>query len=157
VLTTLNISAANMSSTSANTAAWPACAPLQLSPCENTCPLNMNIPGFLQLLKEDRLDDAFEQVVMDNPLPSTTGRVCQHPCEIRCRRAGVDASVNMRETHRYIADVAYEGDLAKKVLKRILKRKKGRHPQKNRRGRRRSGRPQRRVLSRVARPQGHRL
>jgi len=24
------------------------CGNLQLSPCENTCPLNMNIPGFLQ-------------------------------------------------------------------------------------------------------------
>jgi NADH-quinone oxidoreductase subunit F len=100
------------------------CTALQLSPCENTCPLNMNIPGFLQLLKEDRLEDAFEQVVMDNPLPASTGRVCQHPCELRCRRAGADASVNMRETHRYIADMAYNGDLAKKVLKRILARKR---------------------------------
>jgi NADH-quinone oxidoreductase subunit F len=99
------------------------CGNLQLSPCENTCPLNMNIPGFLQLLKEDRIDDAFEQVVMDNPLPSTTGRVCQHPCELRCRRAGADAAVNMRETHRYIGDVMYEGDGAKRVLQRILKRK----------------------------------
>ena len=100
------------------------CGNLQLSPCENTCPLNMNIPGFLQLLKEDRIEDAFEQVVMDNPLPSTTGRVCQHPCEIRCRRASVDAPVNMRETHRYIGDVMYEGGGAKRVLQRILKRKK---------------------------------
>jgi NADH-quinone oxidoreductase subunit F len=100
------------------------CGNLQLSPCENTCPLNMNIPGYLQLLKEDRLEDAFEQVVMDNPLPASTGRVCQHPCELRCRRADADASVNMRETHRYIADTAYNSDLAQKVLKRILKRKR---------------------------------
>ncbi|MBM3860051.1 MAG: NADH-quinone oxidoreductase subunit NuoF [Verrucomicrobia bacterium] len=100
-----------------------ACGALAISPCENTCPLNMNIPAFLQLLKEDRLDDAFEQVVMDNPLPSSTGRVCQHPCEIRCRRSQADAPINMRETHRYIADVAYEGTVAKRVLKRILKRK----------------------------------
>jgi len=100
------------------------CGALALSPCENTCPLNMNIPAFLQLLKEDRVADAFEQVVMDNPLPSSTGRVCQHPCEIRCRRAGADAAINMRETHRYIADIAYEGAIAKQVLKRILKRKK---------------------------------
>ena len=99
------------------------CTALQLSPCENTCPLNMNIPGFLQLFKEDRLEDAFELVVMDNPLPASTGRVCQHPCESRCRRAGADAPVNMRETHRFIADTAYNGDVARKVLKRILKRK----------------------------------
>jgi NADH-quinone oxidoreductase subunit F len=100
------------------------CGALQLSPCENTCPLNMNIPGFLQLLKEDRIEDAFEQVVMDNPLPSSTGRVCQHPCELRCRRAQADAPINMRETHRYIGDMMYDNGGAKKVLKRILVRKK---------------------------------
>jgi len=99
------------------------CTALQLSPCENTCPLHMNIPGYLQLLKEDRLADAFELVVLDNPLPSTTGRVCQHPCEWRCRRKGLDAAVNMRETHRYIGDVMYNGPGAKRVLRRILKRK----------------------------------
>ena len=117
----------------------------------------MNIPGFLQLLKEDRIDDAFELVVMDNPLPASTGRVCQHPCELRCRRAGADAAVNMRETHRYIGDMMYDNGGAKQVLQRILKRKKRRHRQKNRRGRRRSGGPERGVLSRVARPQGHRV
>ncbi len=40
------------------------CEDLALSPCENSCPLHMNIPSFLQLLKEDRLDEAFESVNM---------------------------------------------------------------------------------------------
>ncbi|MFN0169205.1 MAG: FAD-dependent oxidoreductase [Bryobacteraceae bacterium] len=83
------------------------CEDLALSPCENSCPLHMNIPRYLQLLKEDRLEDAFVSVVLDNPLPASTGRVCQHPCENRCRRAGEDEPVNMREVHRYIADEAF--------------------------------------------------
>ena len=62
------------------------CQDLALSPCENSCPLHMNIPRFLQLYKEGRLEDAFESVIMDNPLPASTGRVCQHPCDDRCRR-----------------------------------------------------------------------
>jgi NADH-quinone oxidoreductase subunit F len=41
---------------------------------------------------------------MDNPLPASTGRVCQHPCDNRCRRHSIDESVNMREVHRVIAD-----------------------------------------------------
>ena len=49
------------------------CQDLALSPCENSCPLHMNIPRFLQLYKEGRLDDAFESVIMDNPLPASTG------------------------------------------------------------------------------------
>ena len=63
------------------------CQELALSPCENSCPLHMNIPRFLQLYKEGRIEDAFESVIMDNPLPASTGRVCQHPCDNRCRRA----------------------------------------------------------------------
>ena len=80
------------------------CTELALSPCENSCPLHMNIPRFLQLYKEGRLEEAFESVIMDNPLPCSTGRVCQHPCDKRCRRQTMDDAVNMREVHRFIAD-----------------------------------------------------
>jgi NADPH-dependent glutamate synthase beta subunit-like oxidoreductase len=45
--------------------------------------------------------------MIDNPLPASTGRVCQHPCDDRCRRAGLDEAVNMREVHRFIADSIY--------------------------------------------------
>jgi NADH-quinone oxidoreductase subunit F len=64
----------------------------------------MNVPRFLQLYQEDRLEDAFEAVVLDNPLPASTGRVCQHPCDHRCRRRTLDSAVNMRDVHRFIAD-----------------------------------------------------
>jgi NADH-quinone oxidoreductase subunit F len=87
------------------------CDSLALSPCENSCPLHMNIPRFLNLLEQGRMAEAFESVVLDNPLPASTGRVCQHPCDNRCRRQTVDAPVNMREVHRFIADsVLLSGD-----------------------------------------------
>ena len=70
----------------------------------------MNIPRFLQLYKEGRLEDAFLSVIMDNPLPASTGRVCQHPCDNRCRRQTVDEAVNMREVHRLIADAILLSD-----------------------------------------------
>ena len=77
------------------------CEDLAVSPCENSCPLHMNIPRFLQLYKEGRLEDAFLSVILDNPLPASTGRVCQHPCDDRCRRSAVDEAVNMRDVHRH--------------------------------------------------------
>ena len=100
------------------------CQGLALAPCENSCPLHMNIPRFLQLYKEGRLADAFESVIMDNPLPASTGRVCQHPCESRCRRQAVDEPINMREVHRVIADSILLSDrfdemAAKIVAKRL--------------------------------------
>jgi NADH-quinone oxidoreductase subunit F len=99
------------------------CEELALSPCENSCPLHMNIPRFLQLFKEDRLEEAFESVLMDNPLPSSTGRVCQHPCDSRCRRQSVDQSVNMREVHRFIADTIFNSERYPALVERILSRK----------------------------------
>ncbi len=95
------------------------CEELYLSPCENSCPLNMRIPAFLQLIKEDRIEDAAEMIWLDNPLPASTGRICQHPCENRCRRGDEDAPVNMREVHRHISDTAFASDLIDRVRERL--------------------------------------
>jgi len=99
------------------------CEELALSPCENSCPLHMNIPRFLELFKERRLEDAFEAVIMDNPLPASTGRVCQHPCDARCRRQTLDEPVNMREVHRFIADSIYLSDQYEEMVQRIVSRR----------------------------------
>jgi len=99
------------------------CEDLALSPCENSCPLHMNIPRFLQLYQDGRLEEAFEAVVIDNPLPASTGRVCQHPCENRCRRRSLDQAVNMREVHRFIADAIFQSDRFDALVERIAARK----------------------------------
>ncbi len=99
------------------------CDELALSPCENSCPLHMNIPRFLQLYQEGRMEDAFEAVVLDNPLPGSTGRVCQHPCDDRCRRRALDSAVNMREVHRVIADTMYASPRFDELAARIVARK----------------------------------
>ena len=99
------------------------CQDLALSPCENSCPLHMNIPRFLELYKEGRLDEAFESVILDNPLPASTGRVCQHPCDNRCRRHTMDEAVNMREVHRLIADSIFLSDRFDEMVERIRARR----------------------------------
>ncbi|HXP98108.1 MAG TPA: NADH-ubiquinone oxidoreductase-F iron-sulfur binding region domain-containing protein [Telmatospirillum sp.] len=99
------------------------CRDLALSPCENSCPLHMNIPRYLQLYKEGRLEDAFDSVIMDNPLPASTGRICLHPCDNRCRRGALDETVNMRDVHRTIADSVLLSDRFETALARILARR----------------------------------
>jgi len=76
------------------------CQELALSPCENSCPLRMNIPRFLELYQEGRLEDAFESVILDNPLPlllegSVSILVITDAAPV------VDEVVNMREVHRF--------------------------------------------------------
>jgi NADH-quinone oxidoreductase subunit F len=99
------------------------CQELAVSPCENSCPLHMNIPRFLELYKEGRLDEAFESVILDNPLPASTGRVCQHPCDNRCRRHTIDEAVNMREVHRLIADSILLSDRFDEMANRVAARR----------------------------------
>ena len=100
------------------------CQDLAVAPCENSCPIHMNIPRFLELYKENRIEDAFLSVIMDNPLPASTGRVCQHPCENRCRRQGVDEAVNMREVHRLIADTVLLSDKFDEMAERVVARRR---------------------------------
>ncbi len=99
------------------------CGELAISPCENSCPLHMNIPRFLQLYQDGRLEEAFEAVVLDNPLPASTGRVCQHPCEHRCRRRSLDHAVNMRDVHRVIADTFYLSPRFDELAARVVAHK----------------------------------
>jgi len=95
------------------------CENLFVSPCENSCPIHMNIPGYLTLFNEGRLADAATMIFFDNPLPASTGRVCQHPCESRCRRAEIDAPVSIRDMHRHIVDRAFatmdDGELSRRL------------------------------------------
>jgi len=91
--------------------------------CENSCPLHMNIPGYLQLLKEGRLEEAFELTLRDNPLPGTVGRICYFHCQMRCRREMVDDPVSQGEIHRYLADTMYKMGKEKEIYQRLIKEK----------------------------------
>ncbi|MFH1995377.1 MAG: NADH-ubiquinone oxidoreductase-F iron-sulfur binding region domain-containing protein [Candidatus Omnitrophota bacterium] len=99
------------------------CEALVASPCGNSCPLSMNIPGFIQLVKEGRLKEAFELAVRDNPLPATTGRVCHHPCERRCRRTDLDDAISQRGIHSFIADEAYKKRIDTAVFQQLMNEK----------------------------------
>lgn len=99
------------------------CQDLFTALCENSCPMHMNIPQYLQLLKEDKLEEAFESTLRDNPLPSTIGRICHFHCQMKCRREGIDAPVSQGEIHRYISDTIYAEGKTRKIYDRIISEK----------------------------------
>ena len=49
------------------------------APCINTCPSDMNVPGYVELIKHDRLEDAYTLMKQDNPLSFVCGKVCPAP------------------------------------------------------------------------------
>ncbi len=97
------------------------CEGLYSALCENSCPMHMNIPGYLALLQEGRIEDAFELTVRDNPLPGTIGRICHFHCQMRCRRENLDDPVHQGEIHRYLADTMYKMNREKAVWTRLVK------------------------------------
>jgi NADH-quinone oxidoreductase subunit F len=82
------------------------CEALVESPCSHACPAGVNVPQYLALIAENRLDDAVNLIRRRNPFVSVCGRVCEAPCESRCRRADVDEPLAIRALKRYASDHA---------------------------------------------------
>ena len=100
-----------------------ACESLYMALCENSCPLHMNIPGYIELIKEDRIEEAFELTLRDNPIPGTIGRICHFHCQMRCRREQLDEPVSQGEIHRYLADTMYKLGKENEIYTKLIKEK----------------------------------
>ena len=75
-------------------------------PCVSQCPAGVDIPGYIALVAEGRYADAVRLIRKDNPLPAVCGLICEHPCEVRCRRTMIDDPINIRGLKRFAVDHA---------------------------------------------------
>ncbi len=91
------------------------CAAMFKSPCQNTCPAETNVPGYLQLINEGRYVEAYQVNRENNPFPSVCGRVCEHPCEARCQRGQLDEPIAIRELKRFCSDKAIQSNQDLKI------------------------------------------
>ncbi len=79
-----------------------------LPPCNVACPAGENIQAWLAHVEAGRYEDAWRQIVVDNPLAAIHGRVCYHPCEGSCNRAQLDEPVSIHAIERFLGDLALE-------------------------------------------------
>ncbi|MBK5253872.1 MAG: FAD-dependent oxidoreductase [Peptostreptococcaceae bacterium] len=86
------------------------CSELFISPCENACPANVNVPGYLALIAAGRVKDAYNLIRQENPFPAVCGRVCTHPCESKCRRGQLDEAIAISDLKRYVADEMFKSN-----------------------------------------------
>ena len=77
-----------------------------IPPCNAGCPAGENIQAWLGLIRDGHAEEAWRQLVADNPLPAIHGRVCYHPCEDVCNRAELDSSVSIHSVERFLGDLA---------------------------------------------------
>ncbi|HEX7526726.1 MAG TPA: NAD(P)-binding protein [Gaiellaceae bacterium] len=77
-----------------------------LPPCNSGCPAGENIQAWLAHTMAGRHEQAWRELVADNPLPAIHGRVCYHPCESVCNRANLDSAVSIHSVERFLGDLA---------------------------------------------------
>ena len=77
----------------------------KISPCREACPAGNDIPAMLSYAAKGDFDTALASLLMENPLPAVCGRVCYHPCQMKCNRTQFDETVEIRSLERAIADL----------------------------------------------------
>ncbi len=78
--------------------------------CQVHCPLGNNIPDWLKLTAEGRLEEAYEVSSATNTFPEICGRICPQDrlCEGNCVIEKGFESVTIGAVERYITDTAFE-------------------------------------------------
>jgi len=79
-------------------------AAVWISPCQHTCPVGINIPKYVAHIAAGEYHEAINTIRERNPFPAICGRICNHPCEFRCRRGELDEPVDIRALKRFAAD-----------------------------------------------------
>jgi glutamate synthase (NADPH/NADH) small chain len=82
------------------------CLQCKNSPCVKGCPVAIDIPAFIKLLKEGKRKEALEKIKEKNNLPAVCGRVCpqEDQCEALCVLNKKRIPINIGALERYAAD-----------------------------------------------------
>jgi NADH-quinone oxidoreductase subunit F len=87
------------------------CQALFKAPCQHTCPVGLDVPGYVALIKAGQFEKACDLIMQRLPFPLSLGRVCHHPCEGKCRRGQIEEAIAIRHLKRFAADYAFEHGL----------------------------------------------
>ena len=86
------------------------CEALVLSACQHACPAGIDVPAYVAFISQGDYAKAVDVIRERNPFPAICGRICHHPCELKCRRGEVDEPMAIRYLKRFAADWAYENE-----------------------------------------------
>ena len=90
--------------------------------CQSHCPLHNNIPDWLKLTAEGRLEEAYELSQATNTFPEICGRICPQDrlCEGNCviENSG-HGTVTIGSVEKYLTDLAWENGWVKPIIARV--------------------------------------
>jgi len=82
------------------------CVSCKKARCSMNCPVEIDIPGFINALKSEKFDQAARVIKEKNNLPGVCGRVCpqENQCEGACILNAKKAPINIGGLERFVAD-----------------------------------------------------
>ncbi len=81
--------------------------------CMKGCPVSINIPGFVEQVKNGNFDKAYEIISESSALPAVCGRVCpqESQCEGKCIRGIKGEPISIGKLERFVADYAAKNNI----------------------------------------------
>ena len=81
--------------------------------CMKGCPVSINIPGFIEKVKNDDIEGAYQIISESSALPAVCGRVCpqESQCEGKCIRGIKGEPISIGKLERFVADWASENGI----------------------------------------------
>ena len=81
--------------------------------CIEGCPVSINIPGFIEQVKEGKFEEAYKVIGESSALPAVCGRVCpqESQCEGKCIRGIKGEPISIGKLERFVADWASKNDV----------------------------------------------
>ena len=81
--------------------------------CVKGCPVAINIPGFIEKVKDGEIEAAYQIISEASALPAVCGRVCpqESQCEGKCIRGIKGEPVSIGKLERFVADWARENGI----------------------------------------------
>ena len=78
--------------------------------CIEGCPVSINIPAFVQEVKEGNIEEAYKIIGQSSALPAICGRVCpqETQCEGKCIRGIKGDPISIGKLERFVADYSRE-------------------------------------------------
>ena len=73
-------------------------------PCRAACPAQTDVPRYIRYVKEGKYDEAAAVIREKVPFPKALGYICNHVCELECKRKEVSEAMSIRNIKRYAAD-----------------------------------------------------
>ncbi len=74
------------------------------APCLEACPARLDIPGYIELIRNNKFGESLDLIRRRCILPGVIGRACTHPCEDACVRNDIDKTLAIRLLKRAAAD-----------------------------------------------------